>query len=53
MRKTKDIMQPLHVVIPRAWREKIVLQALMEGVSTAEVAREILAEGMRNRGMEI
>jgi hypothetical protein len=51
MLNKQKLMQPLHIVVPGETREAIVRAARAEGVSIGEIARDLLSEGMRARGL--
>jgi hypothetical protein len=51
MRAKTELMQPLHVVIPGDIRAKMVSAARSEGVSLAEIARDLLVAGIEARRM--
>jgi hypothetical protein len=53
MNQSKKLMQALHIVVPEPIRDAILAQAAIEGVSAGAVARELLAEGMKARGLEV
>lgn len=44
-------MQPVHVVVPCHIRKSIEKAADLEGVSLGAVARELLAEALKARGL--
>lgn len=52
MRTKKPLMLPVHFVVPGTLRKSIENAAETEGVSLGTIARELLTEGLRARGIE-
>jgi hypothetical protein len=46
-------MQSIHVVVPGKVRAAILSKARAEGVSVGAVTRDLLADAMRARGIEV
>jgi len=49
----RELMQPLHAVVPKKVREKIEREALDAHISIGEVTRDLIQAGIESKGWRI
>ena len=53
MGKRRELMQPIHAVVPREIRERVMSVAAAENASLGEVVRNLLSEALEARGLVV
>jgi len=51
MRKNRELMQPIHCLVPKEIRERVMNAADAENASIGEVIRNLLREALEARGL--